>query len=74
MVNITCPMCGHTFDPDLHATCAACPLKKGCQLVCCPACGFETVNPQHSVLARLVMDFSNRRGDRKAPQSGEKSL
>ena len=51
---VTCSMCGHRFDPAAHETCLGCPLQKGCQLVCCPACGFENVNVQHSTLARLA--------------------
>ena len=61
MTEITCPMCGHTFDPDEHAACKACPLQKGCQLVCCPVCGYEMVNPQQSILARLVMNLLDRK-------------
>jgi rubredoxin len=51
---ITCTMCGHRFDPAVHQTCGSCPLQRGCQLVCCPACGFEMVNPERSLLARLA--------------------
>jgi hypothetical protein len=54
---LTCTMCGHTFDPSGHAACGACPLQRGCQLVCCPACGFEMVNPDRSALARLAARF-----------------
>jgi len=52
---ITCIMCGHTFDPQAHAACKSCPLHSGCQLVCCPACGYQLINPQRSGLARLFM-------------------
>lgn len=54
MVMLTCPMCGTQFDPDQHISCQACPLQTGCQLACCPNCGFEIVNVQKSVLARLA--------------------
>jgi hypothetical protein len=54
MQMITCSMCGHRFDPASHSGCRSCPLQSGCQLVCCPACGFETVNPDRSILARLA--------------------
>jgi hypothetical protein len=49
---LTCTMCGHLFSPDRQSACQGCPLQKGCQLVRCPACGFEMVDPQQSVLAR----------------------
>lgn len=42
------------FDPVEHARCQSCPLHPGCQLVCCPNCGFETVNVEKSSLARAV--------------------
>ena len=51
---ITCSMCGHHFDPAAHLACQGCPLQKGCQLVCCPACGYENVDVRRSSLARLA--------------------
>jgi hypothetical protein len=51
---MTCTMCGHRFDPTKHTACRSCPLQRGCQLTCCPVCGFEMVNPERSILARLV--------------------
>jgi Fe2+ transport system protein FeoA len=49
---ITCPMCGQVFDAAAHVACQSCPLNKGCQLVCCPSCGYETVDPSQSRLVR----------------------
>ena len=57
MNEIICAMCGHTFDPAQHRGCAACPLQSGCQLACCPNCGFEAVDPSQSVLARAFAKF-----------------
>jgi rubredoxin len=51
---ITCSMCQHVFDPNGNETCLNCPLHSNCQLVRCPACGFETVDPRQSRLARLA--------------------
>lgn len=48
-----CAMCGHRFDPKEHSSCESCPLSSGCQLTCCPACGYETVDVERSSLARL---------------------
>lgn len=53
-MNIACSMCGHTFDPQAHASCEACPLNRGCTLVCCPHCGFGDVNVHGSRLARKM--------------------
>jgi len=57
MNKITCAMCGYTFDPAQHRGCAACPLQSGCQLACCPNCGYEVVDPSQSVLARTFAKF-----------------
>ena len=54
MDEITCGMCGHHFDPAQHKSCAVCPLQSGCQLACCPNCGFEVVDPNQSFLARAA--------------------
>ncbi len=51
---IACTMCGHRFDPSASVACQACPFQSGCQLTRCPACGFEMVNPERSILARLA--------------------
>ena len=51
---MTCSMCGHHFDPAEHSACQSCPLQTGCTLVCCPKCGYETVDVNQSMLARLV--------------------
>jgi hypothetical protein len=55
MEMVICTMCGHRFDPAAHVACRSCPLQSGCQLTCCPACGFEMVNPDRSILARLAL-------------------
>jgi Fe2+ transport system protein FeoA len=52
--NVTCPLCGHSYNPGEEAACAACPLHSGCSLVCCPACGYKTVDTQQSWLARMA--------------------
>lgn len=65
----TCPICGHSFDPNLHLACQACPLRKGCQLICCPACGFEMVDIQKSTLARWASRWlSPRRAGTSQPE------
>lgn len=40
---IVCPLCGRQFDPKTNQACLKCPFKKGCQMVCCPNCGYQTV-------------------------------
>lgn len=66
-VKLTCPLCGHFFDAGEHPACQACPLHQGCNLICCPACGYQIVNVRRSRLARLAGSLlrngsSRRRG------------
>ena len=50
----SCPMCGYTFDRSAHTGCQSCPLNRDCTLICCPQCGFQTVDTGRSSLARLA--------------------
>jgi len=53
---ITCPLCGVEFD-ELGLSCVGvCPLAaiQGCQLVCCPNCGYQMVDERKSGLAQLL--------------------
>jgi Fe2+ transport system protein FeoA len=54
-------MCGHVYDPTSARACAACPLHTGCTLTCCPACGYTTVDPGRSGLARWLDRIAHRR-------------
>ena len=65
---LTCPMCGQRFDPDANSACTACPLHAGCSLVCCPHCGYETIDTRRSrlvgwaaALTRKLTPQENRR-------------
>jgi Fe2+ transport system protein FeoA len=51
---IKCGLCGLEYDPAQNRMCASCPLQSGCEMACCPACGYQAVNVQRSVLARLA--------------------
>jgi Fe2+ transport system protein FeoA len=53
-------LCGCRFKPEQHAACPACPLAKGCSLVCCPACGYSTIDPSRSSLVRLGRRFRGK--------------
>jgi rubredoxin len=38
-----CAFCGYMFDEKRSdASCGGCPMAKGCKLVKCPNCGYET--------------------------------
>lgn len=36
-----CSFCGFEFSPD--SACRGCPLAKGCKIICCTNCGYQTV-------------------------------
>ena len=38
-----CSLCGHEFkEEEAASACASCAIMKGCRLIKCPNCGFET--------------------------------
>jgi Fe2+ transport system protein FeoA len=56
-----CAMCGFEFE-QADLTChSACPLASACSVVCCPRCGYSTVDPRRTGLSRRVMHLFNRR-------------
>jgi hypothetical protein len=65
-------MCGSRFDTDQMRACETCPMHKGCALVCCPECGYSTIDPRRSQLvgagSGLVRRLRRRhRGGRNGP-------
>jgi hypothetical protein len=36
-----CPLCGRTFVGDQAGCSRFCPLSRGCNLICCPHCGYS---------------------------------
>jgi Fe2+ transport system protein FeoA len=50
---VGCPMCGHFFDPVENEACGSCPAHGGCSLICCPVCGYSSVDPARSRLVGL---------------------
>lgn len=55
---LSCTLCGHKFTEGDESVCGQCPLHKGCQLTCCPNCGFSNIhfseNTKRSVLANRI--------------------
>lgn len=45
----SCPLCGRPVPLDRGTCASACPLARGCRILCCPSCGYEFV--EHSALA-----------------------
>lgn len=58
---LTCPLCGHDFEAGAHAACQACPMHRGCNLVCCPACGYQMVDARRSLAGRLAGSVFHKR-------------
>ena len=57
----TCPLCGHRFRHG-DEKCHSCPLssEKGCNVVCCPNCGYS-----FSEDSRVVEWFRRKFGGKK---------
>jgi hypothetical protein len=58
----TCALCGARYAEGRLA-CAACPLRRGCALECCPHCGY-TEPPESGIagwIRRLLSGGAERR-------------
>ena len=53
---MNCPLCGFEFDETALTCASACPMAavQGCNLVCCPNCGYQMVDERKSGLAQLL--------------------
>jgi hypothetical protein len=53
---VTCALCGHDYDETAMSCRGRCPLASatGCDLLCCPYCGYQTVDERQSAAARLL--------------------
>jgi Fe2+ transport system protein FeoA/rubredoxin len=60
MKEFSCTVCGHIFDPLEQTACQSCPIYQGCAMVCCPACGFTTLDHNQSSIVRWIHRFSKR--------------
>ena len=40
---MTCALCGMKFNRE-DALCGGCPMNKSCKVICCPNCGYQTVD------------------------------
>jgi hypothetical protein len=49
-----CALCGHEFTQEEAVCNPACPMAEGCLVVCCPRCGYQTLDESRSVLVRLA--------------------
>jgi RecJ-like exonuclease len=42
---MTCALCGNRFERE-EALCSGCPINKSCKIICCPNCGYQTVDDE----------------------------
>lgn len=53
-VDVFCMLCGHKLDAN---ACQSCPMGSNCPIVCCPQCGFTSIDTSKSRLANLAKDL-----------------
>jgi hypothetical protein len=51
---MNCSLCGYEFDKDNLSCHTACPLSKGCHIICCPNCGYQVVDESKSETLQLL--------------------
>lgn len=57
---VTCSLCGYVFDPQENSNCRACPLGSACASICCPKCGYQTIDEEQSGIVKLVRKISKK--------------
>ncbi len=63
-----CPLCANEFEPAGLGCHASCPFGRHCRLICCPNCGFQTVDETKSGLVLALQRLWPARR-REAPES-----
>jgi hypothetical protein len=60
-----CPLCGCEFDQTDHSCLSNCPMAavQGCNLICCPNCGYQMVDESKSGIARLLRRLTHSSAD-----------
>ena len=62
-----CSMCGYDFDPSELTCHGSCPLGAGCMVICCPRCGYSTVDTERSTLTRRLLGMFDRKSPAATP-------
>lgn len=57
-MRVKCALCGFVYEPEAHS-CASCPMARGCQVICCPRCGYAI--PKESSLVKLWRRVAKRK-------------
>ena len=61
-----CAMCGYEFEQSQLTCHGACPLGAHCMVVCCPRCGYSTVDSSRSRLSRRLASLFGKANRRSA--------
>ena len=54
-MNPNCPLCSHELN---RSACDVCPLGSNCPMVCCPACGYATIDTDKTAIGKLALSFN----------------
>lgn len=68
-----CALCGYEFA-ERELTChSSCPLAHHCAVICCPNCGYQTVDESRSAIVTLLNRFRRKPGREIHLNGGEAS-
>jgi Fe2+ transport system protein FeoA len=56
-----CTLCGFRYDRSDERCHVNCPLAANCQIICCPRCGYQTVDESQGLVGRLVRWLRGRK-------------
>jgi hypothetical protein len=63
---MTCALCGYEVDGGALACYGKCPLAAGCHVVCCPNCGYQTVDESRSGTVKMLRKLKSALSKRQA--------
>ena len=58
-----CSLCGHHFEGAGNECRKGCPFGKGCNLICCPRCGYQFVTESRVVHLLKKIWGARRKGE-----------
>lgn len=67
-----CPLCGYDYDENALTCSTRCPMAavQGCNLLCCPNCGYQMVDERKSGIARLLRKLFRPKAGAAPPVGG----
>lgn len=49
-----CQLCSYEFDETQVSACSSCAINKHCAIICCPQCGYQSVDESKSQLTQSL--------------------